>query len=107
MKTQTISNKHLKLTSIDYGATIHQLIFKDYLGNDVNVVMGYKNLDSYKQNTPYLGASVGRYAGRIAPQGFTINQKHYPVYTENNVHLHGGKEGFSFKTWKLVEMNQG
>src|SRR5690606_5055716 len=107
MRTHTISNKHLKLTTIDYGATIHQLIFKDHLGNDVNVVMSYKDLNSYIHNAPYLGASVGRYAGRIDPKGFTIGQKHYPVYTENQVHLHGGKEGFSFKTWKLVEMNQG
>lgn len=107
MRTHTISNKHLKLTTIDYGATIHQLIFKDHLGNDVNVVMSYKDLNSYIHNAPYLGASVGRYAGRIDPKGFTIGQKHYPVYTVNQVHLHGGKEGFSFKTWKLVEVTQG
>ncbi|HLV63630.1 aldose epimerase family protein [Galbibacter sp.] len=107
MKIQTISNKHLKLTTIDYGATIQQLIFKDHLGNDVNVVLGYKNLDSYIHNAPYLGASVGRYAGRISPNGITINQKNYPLYTQNEVHLHGGKEGFSFKTWKLVEISHG
>lgn len=107
MKTHSISNKFLKLTTIDYGATIHQLIFKDQNGNDVNVVMSYKNLDSYIHNAPYLGASVGRYAGRIDPKGFSIDNTHYPIYTENQVHLHGGKEGFSFKTWKLEEITQG
>jgi len=107
MKTHSISNQYLKLTTIDYGATINQLIVKDHNGCDVNVILSYKYLDSYIHNTPYLGASVGRYAGRIDQKGFSIDKKHYPVYTQNGVHLHGGKEGFSFKTWKLEEITQG
>lgn len=107
METHSISNQYLKLTTIDYGATIHQLIVKDRNGGDVNVVLGYKDLNSYIHNSPYLGASVGRYAGRIDSNGFSIGEHHYPLYTDNHVHLHGGKEGFSFKTWKLEELSQG
>lgn len=107
METHSISNQYLKLTTIDYGATINQLIVKDHNGCDVNVVLSYKYLESYIHNAPYLGASVGRYAGRIDQKGFSIDKKHYPVYTQNGVHLHGGKVGFSFKTWKLEEITQG
>lgn len=107
METHSISNKYLKLTTIDYGATVHQLIFKDQNGNDINVVQSYKDLDSYIHNAPYLGASVGRYAGRLNPNGFSINGQHYALYTDNQAHLHGGREGFSFKTWKLEEITQG
>lgn len=107
METHSISNKYLKLITIDYGATIQQLIVKDQNKKDINVVLGYKDLNTYVHNSPYLGASVGRYAGRINAEGFSIGQKHYPVYSDNQVHLHGGKEGFSFKTWKLEEVTQG
>lgn len=107
MKTHTISNPYLKLTTLDYGATIHQLYTKDHNGNDVNVILGYKNLDTYHHNSLYMGASVGRYAGRINHRGFSIGDVHYPLHSENGVHLHGGKEGFSFKSWELKEISQG
>ena len=107
MKKYTIENNYIKLVTIDYGAAIHQLITKDKNENNVNVVISFEDLESYKHNPTYLGASVGRFAGRINKDGYTINGKHYSVYTKNDVHLHGGKEGFSFKTWKMESISEG
>ncbi|MEL4307806.1 aldose epimerase family protein [Joostella sp. CR20] len=107
MKKYSIENKYIKLITLDYGATVHQLITKDKNGDDVNVVMGFENLEDYRNNSGYIGASVGRFAGRIRKEGYHINNNHYDVYTENNVHLHGGKEGFSFKKWTLESIENG
>ncbi|WP_236959017.1 aldose epimerase family protein [Joostella atrarenae] len=107
MKKYTIENSLIKLVTIDYGATIHQLITKDRNGNDVNVVISFKELENYKHNSNYLGASVGRFAGRIRKEGFKLNGKQYDLYTKNDAHLHGGKEGFSFKTWEMESITEG
>ncbi|MCX2680209.1 galactose mutarotase [Galbibacter sp. EGI 63066] len=107
MKKYSIENQFLKLVTLDYGATVHQLITKDKNGNDVNVVMGYENLQDYVHNAPYMGASVGRCAGRINGKGFRLNDTHYPIYNKDGAHLHGGKEGFSFKTWEVENIKEG
>ncbi|MDG3583626.1 aldose epimerase family protein [Galbibacter pacificus] len=107
MQEYSIQNDFIKLIALDYGATIHQLITKDKNGNNVNIVLGFKERQEYRHNQEYLGASVGRFAGRVHESGFTLNNQHYTLLSNNGAHLHGGKEGFSFKTWKLETIHQG
>lgn len=101
MKAHQIQNKHLKINTLDFGATLHQLWVKDKSGKDVNVVLGFDNIDQYLDNPFSIGSSIGRYAGRISGGGFHIDGKFHPVHTENGVHLHGGKKGFDKVYWKL------
>jgi aldose 1-epimerase len=39
-----------------------------------NIVLGFKDLSDYEtKNSPHFGATIGRYANRIANGVFTLN----------------------------------
>lgn len=107
MEQISIHNKHLKLVCINYGATIKNLFVKDKNGEETNVVIGFKEPENYLTNPYYIGASIGRFAGRISDGGFIIDGKRYLVDNPNGVHLHGGKNNFSHIYWEIEEINTG
>ncbi|MGI9545738.1 MAG: aldose epimerase family protein [Flavobacteriaceae bacterium] len=105
MKQVTINNGILSLTALDYGAVIQKLILHDKNGQPVNVVVGLEDAEDYLQDKISLGAVVGRFAGRISGGGFSLVKQRYELFQEKGVHLHGGREGFAKKFWK-VQVNK-
>ena len=91
---------------LDYGATIQKLLVKGKDGNYTNVVVGFNHPSRYRLDDNMLGASVGRYAGRISNGGFELDREKFYLYHEDGVHLHGGKEGFHHKFWSIDEVNK-
>jgi aldose 1-epimerase len=85
----------------NYGATIMEIVVPDRDGKKADVVLGYKSMDGYMDNRPFLGVTVGRYANRIANGRFTLNGKEYVLECNENPfsHLHGGNAGFDKKVW--------
>ncbi|MBW1294440.1 aldose epimerase family protein [Aquimarina litoralis] len=101
----------MKLRIANYGATIMSLEVPDHLGNMINVIVGFDSLEQYiekskNKESRFLGASIGRYAGRISGGKFTMNCLEYPLYQEEGVHLHGGKQGFDEKVWDIEYINE-
>jgi aldose 1-epimerase len=86
---------------ITYGATLTELHMKDKQGQLGDVVFGFDDLQGYLGNHPYFGATVGRYANRIAKGTFTLDGQtyHLPINNPPNS-LHGGDQGFSRRVWK-------
>ncbi len=86
---------------ITYGATMTALTVH---GRDI--VLGYRTLSEYMDDTASIGVTVGRYANRIANGTFTLNGILYDV-GKNEVarggHLHGGEIGFQKKIWSVGE----
>ncbi|WP_273566326.1 aldose epimerase family protein [Maribacter halichondriae] len=80
---------------------------KDKEGNSRNVVVGYDYPSLYPTDKAFLGACVGRYAGRISKGKFELDRQTYPLFTEHGMHLHGGKEGFGKKYWTIEEVHRG
>ncbi|WP_411031467.1 aldose epimerase family protein [Spongiimicrobium sp. 3-5] len=107
MNQITIKNNFISLTVLDYGAIIQKLTVKDQTGTAINVVEGFDDPTKYLQDTFFLGACVGRYAGRISDSGFSLDGINYPLSSEKGCHLHGGKEGFGKKYWVVEEENHG
>ncbi|CAZ97078.1 aldose epimerase family protein [Zobellia galactanivorans] len=107
MKQVTIQTENIILIVLDYGAVIQKLLVKDKDGNYTNVVVGLDYPSAYPQDKKFMGACVGRYAGRISKGGFVIDRQNYPLHNINGVHLHGGKTSFAQKTWKFEEVNNG
>jgi aldose 1-epimerase len=103
----TLKNEQIELTVIDYGAIIQKLIVRDKDGKPINVVVGFENPEDYKDNPMFLGACIGRYAGRITNGAFKLNEVKYTMHSENGVHLHGGKVGFDKKIFVIDDMNHG
>ena len=100
----------MTLKVMDYGATVIALkkILKN--GKVVDVVLGFDSLSDYVDSyslpsAPYFGATVGRFAGRIANATFDLNGKSIVLQQNNNGNaLHGGTEGFSQKRWLLEQL---
>ncbi len=102
----TLTNQNgLKVKIITYGATITDVEVPDRNGKMENVTLFRDNLDGYlDKNTPYFGATVGRYANRIAKGKFTLDGKEYSLAINNKPnHLHGGNKGFNRVVWKAKQ----
>ena len=86
---------------ITYGGIVVSLKVPDRNGKLDDVVLGYDNLAGYlKNNGPYLGALIGRYANRIAKGRFSLNGNEYHLAQNNGEnHLHGGVRGFDKVVW--------
>src|ERR1044071_4527694 len=97
----TLTNAHgLKAKISTYGAILTELWTPDRDGKLEDVVLGFDNLKDYEKGHPYFGATVGRYANRIAKGKFTLDGKEYNLFVNNGPnHLHGGKKGFDKMVW--------
>ncbi len=85
-----------------YGATLTELLVPDKYGKVANVVLGFENLRDYDKNMPYFGATIGRYANRIAGAEFALDGKTYTLAKNDgkfNNTLHGGWQGFDKRIW--------
>lgn len=105
------NNNGLEAQISSLGASILSLYVPDKNKKPVNVVVGLSspedyNTKEYLDNCNYLGATVGRWAGRISGGKFKLNDKIYQLYNVNGVHLHGGKEGFDKKYWNVDTVNE-
>lgn len=91
------NNNGMSFSSINYGCIITKIIVPDKDGNKENVVLGFETVEEYRQNSgPYLGAIVGRIAGRIKAGQFKLNGQEYRLNANTPPnHLHGGNVGWS------------
>ncbi|MEO8468010.1 MAG: aldose epimerase family protein [Gammaproteobacteria bacterium] len=93
---------------ITYGATLQALLLPDRLGQSSDVVLGYDDLAGYVAKPQFFGATVGRYANRIAGAKFTLDGKTYSLAANNGPNaLHGGTKGFDKVVWTVAEMKSG
>src|SRR5699024_10100837 len=93
---------------LDYGATIRAITVPDRDGRAVDVALGYDTLAEYQENSGSMGATVGRFANRIAKGRFTLNGVEYQLAVNNGPnHLHGGLLGFERQVWQAEETAEG
>lgn len=108
---ELINKNGMKLKITNFGATVTELKIPLKNGKEVDVVLGFDDLDSYLKSfelksSPYFGATVGRFAGRINNATFLLNESKIILDKNNNGHsLHGGNKGFSQAIWKVNEVN--
>ncbi|RCS46298.1 galactose mutarotase [Bremerella cremea] len=97
----TVDNGNgIKMELINYGAIMTSLTTPDKNGEATNINVGFDNLEGYLAGPPYFGATVGRYANRIAKGKFTLDGKEYTLATNNGPNsLHGGEKGFDKVVW--------
>jgi aldose 1-epimerase len=83
-----------------YGATLLALRMPDRNGRVESITLGFDTLEPYLVGTPYFGATVGRYANRIAGARFDLDGREYRLAANNGLnHLHGGEIGFDKVLW--------
>ncbi len=102
------SGMTVKITNI--GATIMSIIAPDRDGVGGEVVLGFDDpmeylSPDYLSHGFFFGATVGRFANRIAEGKFSIDNKVYQLEINNGPnHLHGGSGSFNTKVWSPAEI---
>jgi len=98
----TMSNgKGMKVSIMDYGATVVDLVVPDRKGVPGDVALGFDSAEPYFDKCPYFGATIGRYGNRIAKGEFSLAGKRYQLPTNDHGNsLHGGDKGFDKQMWK-------
>ncbi len=96
----TITNgRGIAVTVLDYGATLQSVVLP-HRGERVDILLGYDTIEEYESNDGYLGASIGRFAGRIPDSILRIGERTFPVTpNEGKNQLHGGPCGFDKHVW--------
>lgn len=98
----TLTNSSGNIVQLtNYGAILVSVQVPDRDGKLANVNLGFDNLKGYLDGHPYFGATVGRYANRIAKGRFHLAGKDYTLAVNNGPnHLHGGLVGFDKQVWQ-------
>ncbi len=93
----TLQNKSGTQISItNFGGIITSIQTQDKNGVFADIVLGYDNVQSYEQDPYYLGAIIGRYAGRIDQGKFSIADKDYQLsLNAPDSQLHGGTKALN------------
>ena len=100
MDVMWLRSSALEVGVIAYGARIVSVRTPDRDGQWGEVTLGLSDLDAYREAPGYLGASVGRYANRIAGARFTLDGvEHRIPPNEGENALHGGPGGFDAAEW--------
>lgn len=101
----TFSVGEIEAAVTEFGAALVSLKVPDRAGKRADVVLGYDDLGGYVSDKSFLGATVGRYANRIARGRFSLNGRTYRLPINHGVnHLHGGPGGFHKAVWKAEEL---
>lgn len=94
--------KGMEVRLAAYGARVTSIKVPDRNGHFADVVLGFDTVEPYRSSPkkPYLGVTLGRYAGRIANGLFTLDSVEHVLAKNNGPnHNHGGVIGFDKVVW--------
>ena len=93
---------------ITFGAALQALIVPDANGNCDDIVLGHDNLAGFVAERRFFGASVGRYANRIANARFVLDGAEVRLAANDGPNaLHGGFDGFDRRLWDITDVEDG
>jgi aldose 1-epimerase len=97
----------MEIAVTNYGATLVSCRTRDRRGQLADVVLGHGCAQDYAASSAYFGATVGRYANRIANARFVLDGRSY-VLADNDGpnHLHGGRRGFDKAVWTTEQVDE-
>lgn len=101
-----ISLPGIRVSLLSLGAAIHTVEVPDARGTFGHVHLHLPVVTEYADpsRNPHLGATVGRYANRIAGGRFTLDGETYTLDVNNGPNtLHGGSRGFDRLVWTVSE----
>src|SRR5262249_6195878 len=95
------NGRGLEIKVTNYGGIVTSIKVPDRDGNPGEVVLGFDSLQEYLGAHPCYGATIGRYANRIAKARFLLGGREYRLAANNGSnHLHGGCRGFDKVFWE-------
>lgn len=96
-----LKNKNgMQVAITNFGAYLVGVWVPDKKGRLTSVTLGFDNIEALAMQKSYYGATIGRYANRIAKGKFTLDGKKYSLPINNGPNsLHGGVDNFSYCMW--------
>lgn len=92
----------MQVSILNYGGIINKILFCDKNGIEDNRILAYKDISLYEDNPMFLGAIIGRIAGRISNGTYKLDGNLYELEkNEGDRHLHGGTAGFHHCFWNV------
>ncbi|WP_175723963.1 aldose epimerase family protein [Burkholderia ambifaria] len=109
VRRYTLRNAHgMRVVISDLGATVVSWLAPDRTGRFADIVLAHDTPADYIDSGAYLGATVGRWANRIAAARFTLDGVDYTLdRNENGNLLHGGASGFHRARWDVIDDHGG
>ena len=97
----TLTNKNgMEVCITNFGGRIVSVNLNDKNGTPRDVVLAFDNINDYLTNASDFGASIGRYANRIAGAKFEIDGTVYNLLANDGDNcLHGGSQGWQYKVF--------
>lgn len=100
------NNAGMVVTLMDWGATLLSARIPLNDGSVREALLGCASPEHYTSQAAFLGASVGRYANRIADSRFQLAGETWQLAPSQGPNqLHGGPEGFDKRRWQVVNQN--
>jgi len=94
----------MQVTLMDWGATWLSCQLPLVSGEKRELLLGCPTPAEYINQAAYLGATVGRYANRIANARLSHAGQTWQLAANQGTHqLHGGPGGFNTRRWELAE----
>ncbi len=98
----------MQASILTLGATLRTLSVPDARGRCGDVVLGFDDVGDYLRSSDYFGATVGRYANRIAAGRFSLGGRNYQLACNSPPNAeHGGEEGFHRRLWSVERTSSG
>lgn len=90
---------------ITFGAALQSLQARNRDGRCEDVVLGHDDFKGYLAARRFFGATIGRYANRIAGARFMLDRTAIQLEANNGANtLHGGHHGFDRQLWRIDEL---
>jgi aldose 1-epimerase len=103
---EVIASPAMRVGVIPFGASLVGVEVDDGAGGAVGILRSLPDAASYENPAvnASLGATVGRYANRIAGASFTLDGARYRLDANEGPNtLHGGRDGWGRRVWELVD----
>lgn len=101
----TLTDGRVRITISNYGATLVDFAWLTSAGEWCSIILHSDNLQDYLNTADYIGATVGRVAGRIAQGTFSLNGQEYHIpLNEPAAANHGGPQSFNTRIWTVREV---
>ena len=95
------NDRHMKLSVIDYGATITSIEVPDRHGRFQNVVLSLPSLADYRASNRRWAGVIGRYAGRIGSAQFPLNGQIIKLVPgASGYTIHSDPDGYDHRLWQ-------
>lgn len=99
----TLRSDEACVSICDLGCTLTGFTVSDRRGRPTDIVRSYADAADYEEGSSSLGATVGRYAGRIGGARFSLGDKEFLLEkNDGENHLHGG---FGKRFWSVEQID--